>query len=104
MDPTRPVDPKRGSTTGLRAITPGAARNIAPASSGANVSEVAPTTAVVDTRSSGVIETARSETSRIDASRLEELSERIEQGRYDVDPDALADRILDDALGPEIQG
>jgi anti-sigma28 factor (negative regulator of flagellin synthesis) len=43
----------------------------------------------------------RAEARTIDAQRLEALREAIHSDSYEVDPDALARRILDDALGPE---
>ena len=104
MDPTRPIDSKRGPATapGLRAVGAG---NKPVASAGtATTAEVDAPSAIVNTQSGGALELVRGETARIDASKLDALAERVESGNYDVDPEALADRILDDALGAEIMG
>ncbi|MCB9737001.1 MAG: flagellar biosynthesis anti-sigma factor FlgM [Deltaproteobacteria bacterium] len=49
------------------------------------------------------IETAKAETARLDASTLASLKDAIAEGRYSVDADALADRILDDAFGDGLE-
>lgn len=100
MDPTRPLDGKRSPTLpGARAVGPGA--KAPPASGTSTTSEVGEASAIVSTHGGGALEVARHETARIDNTRLAELAERIDHDRYDVDPAALADRILDDALGSE---
>jgi len=102
MDPTR-LDSKRSPTVqSLR--TNGSAQGRTPAVTGEVATAGKGASAVVETRGGGLAETARSETQRLDRSRLDELSARIESGNYHVDADALAERILDDALGPEVSG
>jgi len=50
------------------------------------------------------LEAGHAETAKVDASTLDSLREAFESGSYDVDADALADRILDDAFGEEWLG
>jgi negative regulator of flagellin synthesis FlgM len=46
-----------------------------------------------------VLGTAGAEVARVDARTIAELREAIRNGTFRVDPEALADRMLDDALG-----
>lgn len=96
MDPTRSIDPKKtlrpaGQKPAAGAPGPTTASGARPASTtGDHVS--------VEVSDVGL---ARAEARRIDAQRLEALREALKSGTYEVDPDALARRIVDDALGPE---
>jgi len=44
----------------------------------------------------------RSDTSRMDTQRLQTLKEQVSKGTYEVDPKALAQRIAEEALEPEL--
>ena len=44
---------------------------------------------------------ARTEAKRLDTQRMQAIRDDVQNDRYEVDPDALAQRIVEDALGPE---
>lgn len=48
-----------------------------------------------------VLENAREQASQIDDRMIEDLRKAIAEGRFSVDPHALADRIIDDATGAD---
>jgi flagellar biosynthesis anti-sigma factor FlgM len=99
MVPTNPLDRKtpRTSThsTGLRG-----ARGLSPSSStSAQPSEDRPAVQVENSFSA----LARASTSRLDKARLAALREAVRNGTYEVDARALADRMVDDAIGSEAE-
>ena len=48
-----------------------------------------------------VLKNAREEARRIDDRMIEDLRKAIEEGRFEVDPHALANRIVNDATGAD---
>lgn len=96
MDPTRSIDPKK-------TLRPAAQKPAAPAAGPTTASGARPASSTGDHVSVEVSDVgfAKAEARRIDAQRLEALREAVNSGSYEVDPDALARRIVDDALGPE---
>lgn len=100
MDPTRPIDPKktlRPSPNGPKVAggqgVASAAPNGGPGSATPGGSGVS-----LDVSDLGL---SRAEIRRIDSQRLEALKDAIANDRYEVDADALARRIIEDALGLE---
>lgn len=91
------------SAANLRPPAPSAARAGQQSSVTATGERPALPADAISTASSGAFEAVRGETHRIDSARIQELSDKIESGHYKVDAGALADRILDDALGPDAQ-
>jgi flagellar biosynthesis anti-sigma factor FlgM len=96
MDPTRSIDPKK-------TLRPPGQKPTAPTAGPTTASGARPASSSGDQVSVEVSDVgfARAEAKRIDAQRLEALREALSSGTYEVDPDALARRIVDDALGPE---
>jgi flagellar biosynthesis anti-sigma factor FlgM len=47
----------------------------------------------------GLVETAQAEIAAVDSRVIGELKDAIANGSFEVDSDALADRIIEDALG-----
>lgn len=96
MNPTRPLDPNKTlRPLGQKALGPAkepvSAQSARPSNDpGGGVS--------VDVASIGF---GRAEARHLDSQRIEALRRAIEEDRYDVDPDALAKRIVDDAIGAE---
>lgn len=97
MDPTRPVTSKPIRDVGASAVGRTRRAPAVTAESGAPKTSAEVAGSTVDARRA--IETAKVETARIDASTLAALKDAIAEGRYSVDPDALAERMLDDAFG-----
>ena len=97
MDPTRPVDSKPVTKVGAKAIGQSSKVTDAthPGDEGKGATQLADTLG----DASKAIETAKAETKRIDAARLAGIRDSLASGSYEVDADALADRILDDAFG-----
>lgn len=48
---------------------------------------------------SQLVQAAKSAVDRVAAERVDELRDEVSGGTYEVDHEALADRIIDDALG-----
>lgn len=96
MDPTRSLDPKKTlRPLGQKPLGATGGPTTAPAARPATQSGEAVSLEVSD------LGLGRTEAKKLDAQRLEALREAINSDSYEVDPDALARRILDDALGPE---
>ena len=49
----------------------------------------------------GLVEAAQAEIAAVDGRVIDELKDAISSGSFEVDSDALADRIIEDALGEE---
>lgn len=49
----------------------------------------------------GLVETAQAEIAAVDSRVVDELKDAISDGSFEVDSDALADRIIEDAIGEE---
>lgn len=99
MNPTRPIDAKKPTlATGTRAVGGATAPN-----RGAEVAETDGRAAVDAslTLDLATVGNARAEAKRLDTQRLQALRDEVQGDRYHVDPDALARRIVEDALGPE---
>jgi len=99
MNPTRPIDTKKpGITTVVRGVaTPAGAAKVADVTAGA---KAMPESAIsVDL---SLTSRVRADAHRIDAQRLQSLKQAVTDGTYEVDNEALAKRIVEDALGPEV--
>lgn len=99
MNPTRPIDAKKPAlATGTRAVGSATAPSRV-----AEISE-ADGRAAVDaalTLDVATVGNARAEAKRLDTQRLQALRAEVQSDSYHVDPEALARRIVEDALGPE---
>ncbi|PIE17285.1 MAG: flagellar biosynthesis anti-sigma factor FlgM [Proteobacteria bacterium] len=103
MDPTRPVDSKLIREPGRKPIGRVSKVNdatTAAAKGSQDATQVADSVATAQR----AIAAGKAEAKSVDSARLEELREQVSSGRYHVDAEALADRILDDALGSEDDG
>ncbi len=100
MDPTRPVETTLIREPGRKPIGRVGKLNdatTAAAKGGQEADQVA--SSVADAQRA--ISAGKAEAKAVDSARLEELRLAVSSGRYEVDADALADRILDDAIGAE---
>ncbi len=103
MDPTRPVETKLIREPGRKPI--GRTAKVADATTaGAKGSQDAAQVASSVADAQRAIEAGKAEAKAVDSARLEEIRLAVSSGKYEVDADALADRILDDALGAEANG
>lgn len=98
MDPTRPISAKPVREPGSRAVS---RTNPVPDTTRQAGSRSATDVAESVQDASRAIAAGREETRRLDDSSLDALRADYESGRYQVDADALADRMLDDAFGEE---
>lgn len=100
MDPLRPIDSKKPTPSlglkGVGAPAGAAATGEAGTRPATQGDEGDATSIALSTRA-----WTSSEARRLDTQRLEALALELAEDRYQVDPEALARRILDDALGPE---
>ena len=102
MSPTRPLDnspktPAEVAARSSRRVAKGGGAG-APAAS----APTAPAT-VADslTGTTSLIASGKEEISRIDQEQLLAIKTAIKDGTFSIDPEALADRILTDALGSD---
>jgi len=100
MDPTRPNRPIDPNKSAMRAVGNKAAGALGAAANASGTAQAGEARSGVSLELSDT-GLSRAEARRIDSQRLEFLKEAIANDTYDVSPDALARRILDDALGPE---
>jgi anti-sigma28 factor (negative regulator of flagellin synthesis) len=95
MVPTNPLDRKTtrspSGSAGLRGVRAAARPEVT------SVTEDGPAVQVENSFSA----LSRAATGRLDAARLAALREAVRSGTYEVDARALAERVVDDALGPE---
>ncbi|PKN54051.1 MAG: hypothetical protein CVU56_28580 [Deltaproteobacteria bacterium HGW-Deltaproteobacteria-14] len=102
MDPTRPISSKPIPEPGARNVgrVPKVPHATSQTGGGPAAAEVAASVAGAHK----ALEAGHAAASKEDSVTLSELREAFENGTYTVDADALADRILDDALGDEWLG
>jgi len=97
MVPTNPLDRKTprtsSSATGLRGLR-------APANAASAPSPDDGPAVQVENSFSAL---ARASTARLDKARLAALREAVRNGTYEVDARALAERMVDDAIGSEAE-
>lgn len=100
MDPTRPIDSKKPTPSlGLKGVASSAA-----AAATAEASTRSATRGDDGDAASIALSTqawTAGEARRLDTQRMQALALELAEDRYQVDPEALARRIVDDALGPE---
>ena len=102
MTPTRPIDnapktPAEVSARSGRRVAQGG--RAAPAAASA---PAAPTTVAESlTGARQLIASGKEEVSRIDREQLLAIKTAIQNGTFSIDPEAIADRILTDALGSD---
>lgn len=102
MTPTRPIDnsPKTpaeiAARRGRRVAKGGGA---APSAAGASAAPATVSDSLTGTNS--LIAGGKEEISRIDREQLLAIKTAIKDGSFSIDPEALADRILTDALGSD---
>ena len=102
MTPTRPLDnspktPAEVAARSARRLAKGGGAAATPASA-------PPAPATVSDSLSGansLIASGKEEVSRVDREQLLAIKTAIRDGSFTIDPEALADRILTDALGSE---
>ncbi len=102
MTPTRPVDsapktPAEVAARRARRVAKGGGAASSPASAPAAPATVSDSL----TGANSLIASGREEISRIDREELMAIKTAIRDGSFSIDPEALADRILTDALGSD---
>jgi flagellar biosynthesis anti-sigma factor FlgM len=97
MVPTNPLDRKTARSAPGAGVVRGA-RSAALARPGEGA-EDGPAVQV----ESGLSALARAATGRLDRERLASLREAVRNGTFEVDAKSLAKRIVDDALGSEVE-
>ena len=102
MTPTRPVDnspktPAEIAARSARRAAKGGGASAAPASAPASPATVSASLSGANS----LIASGKEEVSRIDREQLLAIKTAIRDGSFTIDPEALAERILTDALGSE---
>jgi len=100
MTPTRPIDnsPKTPAEIAARRGR-SVAKGGGAAASSSSASSATSTVSDSLTGTNSLIAGGREEISRVDREQLLAIKTAIKDGTFSIDPEALADRLLSDALG-----
>jgi len=100
MDPTRPIDTQPIREPGSTVV--GQIKRVADVTEETPQQDKAADVSISVLDAGRAIELAKAEAARIDAAELASLRDAVAEGRYAIDADLLAERILDDAIGEEL--
>ena len=99
MNPSRPIDTNKPVVaSGARAVAGAPAVPHVESAAESEPSDVGESETVVLSSAAS----AGREAMRLDAQRLASLKQAVADGSYHVDAQAMAKRIVEDALGPEV--